>query len=87
MKIGLLIYFSNSCSNSNQGAFLFLPSQLGKFQLIHLNTKVCGFGFFFLIYNKMATYEEKDLVRTLREEYVAYQRIVQKWFPRLKKSK
>lgn len=34
---------------------------------------------FFVLYDKMATYEEKDLVRILGEEYVAYQKRVRKW--------
>ena len=37
----------------------------------------------FLIYDKMATYEEKDLRCILGDEYIAYQKRVPKWFPRL----
>ncbi|RLI46288.1 hypothetical protein DRO69_03465 [Candidatus Bathyarchaeota archaeon] len=40
---------------------------------------------FFILYNKMATYEEKDLIRILGEEYIAYQKLVPKWFPKLRK--
>jgi len=36
---------------------------------------------FFIFYDKTATYEEKDLVRILGEEYIAYQKRVPKWFP------
>ena len=39
---------------------------------------------FFILYNKMATYEEKELIRILGEEYIAYQKLVPKWFPRLR---
>jgi len=39
-------------------------------------------GFFFF-YDKMATYEEKDLIRILGEEYTRYQKRVPKWFPKL----
>lgn len=39
---------------------------------------------FFILYDKMATCEEKDLIRVLGEEYVAYQKRVPKWFPRLR---
>jgi len=39
---------------------------------------------FFIVYDKMATYEEKDLVRILGEEYIAYQKRVPKWFPRIR---
>ena len=38
---------------------------------------------FFILYDKMATYEEKDLIHRLGEEYIAYQRRVPKWCPRL----
>jgi len=38
---------------------------------------------FFVFYNKMATYEEKSLIQILGEEYIAYQKRVPKWFPRL----
>jgi len=39
---------------------------------------------FFVLYGKMATYEEKNLIRILGEEYVAYQKRVPKWFPRIR---
>jgi protein-S-isoprenylcysteine O-methyltransferase Ste14 len=39
---------------------------------------------FFILYNKMATYEEKDLIRILGEEYVTYQKRVPKLFPRIR---
>lgn len=38
---------------------------------------------FFLIYDKMASYEENDLRRILGKEYITYQKRVPKWFPRL----
>jgi protein-S-isoprenylcysteine O-methyltransferase Ste14 len=38
---------------------------------------------FFIFYNKMTTYEEKSLIQILGEEYVAYQKRVPKWFPKL----
>jgi len=41
---------------------------------------------FFIFYDKMATYEEKDLIRILGEEYITYQRRVPKWFPRPKRK-
>jgi protein-S-isoprenylcysteine O-methyltransferase Ste14 len=41
---------------------------------------------FFILYDKMATYEEKDLIRILGEEYVAYQKRVPKWFPRIRRG-
>ena len=39
---------------------------------------------FFILYDKMATYEEKDLIRILGEEYIVYQKRVSKWFPRIR---
>lgn len=38
---------------------------------------------FLILYDKMTTYEEKDLIRILGEEYIAYQKRVPKWFPKL----
>jgi len=39
---------------------------------------------FFILYDKMAAFEEKDLIRILGEEYVAYQKRVAKWLPRIR---
>ena len=36
---------------------------------------------FFIIYEKMTVYEEKDLIRMLGEEYIVYKNQVSKWFP------
>jgi len=41
---------------------------------------------FFVLYDEMATYEEKNLIRILGEEYVAYQKRVPKWFPRIRRG-
>lgn len=41
---------------------------------------------FFIIYDKMVTYEEKDLIRILGGEYTDYQRRVPKWCPRLRRK-
>jgi protein-S-isoprenylcysteine O-methyltransferase Ste14 len=38
---------------------------------------------FFIFYNKMTTYEEKSLIQILGEDYIAYQKRVPKWFPKL----
>jgi len=40
---------------------------------------------FFIIYEKMTVYEEKELVRILSEEYISYQNQVPKWFLGMKK--
>lgn len=42
---------------------------------------------FFILYDKMATYEEKDLTRILDEKYTAYQRLVPKWCPITRRRK
>lgn len=38
---------------------------------------------FFMLYDRMAAYEEKDLIRRLGEKYAAYKKRVPKWFPKL----
>lgn len=41
---------------------------------------------FFLIYEKMSAYEEKDLVRIVGKEYLLYQKQVPKWFLLFRKN-
>lgn len=55
------------------GFFFAIPSLLSLGVLV----------LFFILYDKMATYEENDLIKILGEEYAAYQKRVPKWFPRL----
>ena len=38
---------------------------------------------FFIFYDRMATYEEKSLIEMLGAQYVAYQKRVSKWLPRI----
>lgn len=38
---------------------------------------------FFIFYDRMVAYEENSLIDLLGEEYVAYQKRVSKWLPRL----
>jgi protein-S-isoprenylcysteine O-methyltransferase Ste14 len=38
---------------------------------------------FFIFYDRMSTYEEKSLIKMLGEVYVAYQKRVSKWFPKV----
>jgi protein-S-isoprenylcysteine O-methyltransferase Ste14 len=38
---------------------------------------------FFVFYDRMAAYEEKSLIEILGEQYVAYQKRVSKWVPRV----
>ena len=38
---------------------------------------------FFIFYDMMATFEEKDIIRKLGDQYVDYKKHVGKWFPKL----
>lgn len=38
---------------------------------------------FFIFYDRMATYEEKSLIEILGKQYIAYQKRVSKWLPKL----
>jgi protein-S-isoprenylcysteine O-methyltransferase Ste14 len=38
---------------------------------------------FLIFYDRMASYEEEDLIRIFGEDYMEYQRRVGKWFPKL----
>jgi protein-S-isoprenylcysteine O-methyltransferase Ste14 len=40
---------------------------------------------FFILYDRMAAYEEKDLIRRIGQEYTFYQKRVPKWVPRLRR--
>ncbi len=51
---------------------------LASLSLLSLGTWIA----FFFFYDRMTTYEEKDLIRILGEEYTAYQKRVPKWIPR-----
>ncbi len=55
------------------GFFLAIPSIISLVVLI----------VFFLFYDKMATYEENDLIRIFGADYLIYQKRVPKWFPRV----
>jgi protein-S-isoprenylcysteine O-methyltransferase Ste14 len=41
---------------------------------------------FFIFYEKMTQYEEKDLIKLLGKDYIYYKKRVPKWFPGFKKS-
>jgi protein-S-isoprenylcysteine O-methyltransferase Ste14 len=41
---------------------------------------------FFVFFDRMATYEERDLCGILGERYLNYQKQVQKWLPRVRKN-
>ena len=57
---------------------------LGFFFAIPSLLSLAVWVIFFILYDKMATYEEKDLIRVLGEEYTSYQKRILKWFPRPK---
>ncbi len=42
---------------------------------------------FFVFYDRMAAYEEEDLVRVIGDDYIEYQRRVPKWLPRIRSRK
>jgi protein-S-isoprenylcysteine O-methyltransferase Ste14 len=41
----------------------------------------------FVFFDRMATYEERDLYRILGEQYFNYQRQVPKWLPHIRREK
>jgi protein-S-isoprenylcysteine O-methyltransferase Ste14 len=40
----------------------------------------------FVFYDRMATYEERDLIRILGQQYVDYQKQVPKWLPHIRRG-
>ena len=38
---------------------------------------------FFIFYDRMATYEEKSLIKIIGEDYIAYKNRVSKWLPKV----
>jgi len=63
---------------------MYLGILLSCLGFFFISPSLLSFGVwlaFFILYDKMATYEEKDLIRILGEEYTAYQKRVPKWFP------
>ena len=66
---------------------MYLGILLSCLGFFFVSPSVLSFGVwlvFFVLYDKMATYEEKDLICILGEEYIAYQKRVAKWFPRIR---
>jgi len=65
------------------GTFLFcLGFAFAAVSLLSLGVLIGFFAF----YDNMATYEEKDLVSKLGQEYTSYQKRVRKWIPRLRRK-
>jgi len=64
------------------GTLLFcLGFFFAVFSLVSLGVWVI----FFCIYDKMATYEEKELIRILGNKYNIYKKRVPKWLLKMKK--
>ncbi len=65
---------------------MYLGTLLSCLAFLFISVSLFSIGIwiaFFIFYDKMATYEERNLIQILGEEYVAYQKRVAKWFPRL----
>jgi protein-S-isoprenylcysteine O-methyltransferase Ste14 len=62
---------------------IYLGFIIGTFSIISF----VMFIFVALIYNKLATYEEKDLERIFGEKYLEYKSRVPKWIPSLSSAK
>jgi protein-S-isoprenylcysteine O-methyltransferase Ste14 len=41
----------------------------------------------FIFFDRMATYEEQDLIRILDEQYINYQKQVPNWLPRIRRKR
>jgi protein-S-isoprenylcysteine O-methyltransferase Ste14 len=66
---------------------MYLGILLSCLGFFFISPSLLSFGVwlaFFILYDKMATYEEKDLIRIFGEEYIAHQKRVAKWIPRIK---
>jgi protein-S-isoprenylcysteine O-methyltransferase Ste14 len=66
---------------------MYLGTLLFCLSLLFISLSLLSIGIwiaFFIFFDKMATYEEKDLVRILGEEYTTYQKRVPKWVPRIR---
>jgi protein-S-isoprenylcysteine O-methyltransferase Ste14 len=55
-------------------AFLFLSFSI---------TSIIIWVIFFILYDRMATFEEKSLIKILEEQYSNYQKQVPKWIPNI----
>ena len=65
------------------GLLIFISFILLSISLI----SIALFIIIFILYNKMATYEEKILEGMFRDQYLEYKKQVPKWIPKLKKNR
>ncbi|MFX0063171.1 MAG: methyltransferase family protein [Candidatus Hermodarchaeota archaeon] len=69
---------------------LYLSMLLAYLALALLTLSIISFAIWiliFILFNKMATYEEKDLENIFGNEYTQYRKRVPKWIPKLVLSK
>jgi len=66
---------------------MYLGILLSCLGFFFISPSLLSFGVwitFFILYDRMTAYEERDLIRKLGEEYIAYQKRVPKWFPHIR---
>ncbi|MFX1250865.1 MAG: methyltransferase family protein [Promethearchaeota archaeon] len=69
---------------------LYLSMLLVYLALVLLTLSIISFGIWiviFILFNTMATYEEKDLEKIFGDEYIQYRKNIPKWVPKLILSK
>ena len=63
---------------------MYLGTLLFCFAFLFIGFSIVSFAVwvaFFVFYDRMATYEEKSLIKIIGEQYIAYQKRVSKWIP------
>jgi protein-S-isoprenylcysteine O-methyltransferase Ste14 len=69
---------------------MYLGTLLFCLSFLFISFSLVSFGVwiaFFIFYDRMAAYEEESLTKILGEGYVAYEKRVPKWFPKLTSRK
>jgi len=65
---------------------MYLGTLLFCLSFLSISVSLVSIGIwivFFIFYDRMATYEERSLIEILGKQYIAYQRRVSKWLPKL----
>ena len=63
---------------------MYLGTLLFCLSFLFISFSLMSFGLwiiFFIFYDRMATYEERNLIEMLGDGYITYQKRVSKWFP------